>query len=123
MDPQDDHNHESEFDGFSLDEIEKNFKSLASELKTNDGKRLDDLVDEAENEGPVEIPYFRDYNPTVLDYLQRAKTEEECQEIIEFCQKKGEIGEEEADNLKARLQKGGPRAFGQRDWGYYTSYK
>jgi hypothetical protein len=120
----DPHRHANEtFEGFSLSEIKKRFGALGAELEGG-GKRLDQLISQAEGgqEEENKTPFFRGYNPTIKDFLARAKTEEECVEIINYCLHKGDITEEEAKQYLERLEKGGPRAFGTRKPGYYDQH-
>lgn len=122
MDQSDDHNHDHNFDGFSLDEIKKNFKTLGQELEQG-GKPIAHVLDEIEeNEEETQLkppPFFRGYIPTIDDYLQRARTHDECEEIISYCLQHGEITSEQAEHYRYRLKRGGPRAFGTRGPGYY----
>ncbi len=113
------HEHNEDFDGFTLTELDKQFSKLTNELR-NKGVPLESVM-EVNQRMEEPDPHFRDYNPTVLDFLERAKTEEECKEVIAFCLKKKELTQDEADNLLDRLEKGGPSAFGTRESGYYDS--
>lgn len=118
------HQHNEEFDGFTLDELKQNFGALAEELE-HGGQPLGELIQEAEDkkeevaELQQEDRVFQGYDPSVKDFLARATTVEECEEIINYCLKQGDISEEEAEQLQDRLEKGGPRAFGTRRPGYY----
>ncbi len=61
-----------------------------------------------------------DFDPTVIDFLSRAKTEEEAKEIIDFSQQQGHLTAEEALQLLEQLQKDGVRSFGPiRTSGHY----
>ena len=112
-----DHVHNENFDGFSLEELDEQFTSLASELKTK-GVKVDSIM-EVNQRMEASVPHFRDYDPTVLDFLERANTDEECKEVIAYSLKKGDINQEEATNLLERLKQGGPSVFGKRKSGYY----
>lgn len=118
------HQHNEEFDGFTLDELKQNFGALAEELE-HGGQPLGKLVEKAEEkqeeiaEEHHEDRAFQGYNPTIKDFLARATTVEECEEIIDYCLRQGDISDEEADELIYRLKRGGPRAFGTRRPGYY----
>lgn len=111
---------ESEFTGFTIEEMEKKFKALTDEIK-NGGTTLGQLVTHSQDEDrpTTKIPYFRGYNPNVTDFLARASTLEECEEIIVYCLSRSEIDKDEAEQLRNRLGKGGPKAFGIRKVGYY----
>lgn len=113
--------HHNEFHGFSLDQIEDKFSKLAEEIQTG-GVNLHNLIEESQNNPEEDAnPHFRNYQPTIKDFLERAKTVEECLEIIEYCSKQGEITVEEELIYKDRLKRGGPRAFGTRENGYYDN--
>ena len=118
-----DHDHEhsdNAFDGFTMDQIKKNFSALARELEDG-GRPIQEVYEEAEEPQSSEKPprVFQGYNPTIKDFLARASTVEECEEIIDYCLKQGDITAEEAQQLLYRLERGGPRAFGTRLPGYY----
>ena len=113
--------HNSDFQGFPIEMLEDKFKSLANEIQVG-GHDLNSLMDAStdDEKNQSEIPFYRDYEPTIKDYLQRANTEEQCLEIIEYCLKTREISSSEADELRIRLKRGGPRAFGTRETGFYS---
>lgn len=129
-----DHEHSSGFDGFSMEEIEKHFSALAAELKGG-GQNLNEVIEEADitdgepigtvmeqldhSKSNSESRVFQGYDPTIKDFLARAETRDQCEEIISFCLKQGDISAAEAEQLRYRLEKGGPRAFGSRKPGYY----
>lgn len=113
------HEHSEKFVGFTLDYLDEQFSSLVGELR--DGGVTLDSVMEVNERTDSKPPYFRDYAPTIQDYLERASTEEECEKIISYCLSKNEITEEEAKQFRSRLKKGGPQAFGTRQSGYYDS--
>lgn len=59
-------------------------------------------------------------NPDVIGFIRRAKTEEEALEIINFCEKKGDIDSEYAKKLRKQLKEQGLRSFGPyKPPGYY----
>lgn len=134
MHDESDHEHSSGFDGFSMEEIEKHFSALAAELKGG-GQSLNEVIEEAEisdnepigtvlekidhSKSNAESRVFQGYDPSIKDFLARAETREQCEEVITYCLKQGDITEEEAEQLRYRLEKGGPRAFGTRKPGYY----
>lgn len=98
-----------EFDGFDIERLTKDFKSLAAELVNEEP-----IVLKTEKE-----PTFKNYNPTIIDFLARAKTYDECNEIIDFCLSKKEISNVEADKYRKVLKDSGPKGFGDRDPGFY----
>ena len=110
----------------SSDEMEDKFPHLHAEI-TGKAMNLDiDVVEgnfnpseEEENYENVTDP-FRNFIPSVLDYLCRARTEEEAKEIITFSLTQGHLSRDEADLLIETLNKEGVRAFGPiRTEGHY----
>ena len=102
-------NDDERFDGFDIERLKKDFKSLAAELV---------------NEEPIALktekdPTFKNYNPTIIDFLARANTYEECNEIIDFCFAHNEISLEEAEKYRKVLEDSGPQIFGDRKQGFY----
>jgi hypothetical protein len=57
---------------------------------------------------------LRHFNPTVVDFIRRCDTEAQAEEIIAYLQKKGEITEEYAEELRCQLKQGGVRSFGPK---------
>ncbi|MDH5401279.1 MAG: DUF2095 domain-containing protein [Candidatus Heimdallarchaeota archaeon] len=110
------------FEGFTEDEINKNFSKLAEELFDED-ITIDSLLEKEDlkSEDTVKIPYFRNYQPNIYDFLARAKTEEQCFEIIDYCLKKGEISIDEANEIKHKINSGVKGIYGTRNPGYYSS--
>jgi len=63
---------------------------------------------------------FDSYDPTVVDFIRRCGSEKEAQEIIEYMEKKKEIGKGEAQRMRNQLKTKGLRSFGpKKDYGYY----
>ncbi len=63
------------------------------------------------------------FDPGVIDFIRRAKTEAEAIEVIEYMKNRGEITEDEARNLHERLKTQGLRSFGSfKQDGYYFHY-
>ena len=125
MDHSNDPEHQDDyFEGFSVEYIKNKFKALGTELD-NSVDNLSDLFSNSENKQEnskiIDTPYFRDYIPTIYDFLARAITDDDCKEIIDYCLEKGEINQKVAKKLLYRLEKGGPRAFGTRNPGYYDN--
>ena len=70
--------------------------------------------------GSKKVRKFRGYTPGVIDFICRCKSNEEAEEIIEYLQKKGDITEETAKELKKQLHEKGLEFFGEhRTPGYY----
>ncbi len=63
---------------------------------------------------------FRHYNPSAVDFIRRCDTEIQAEEIIAYMQKKGEITEEYANELRCKVKRDGVRCFGpKKEENYY----
>ena len=107
-------------------EFEETFPALARELK---GKGISMDAYRAQEEGKIlereeELMDFSGYNPTIIDFLRRCKTDEEALEIINWMEKRGEITHEMAKELRVTLVEKGVRAFGpKKEWGWYERHR
>jgi hypothetical protein len=111
--------------------LKKMFPNLYKELETGDVKVPIDAVrknpQEAENAEveedefePTELPdKFRHFNPSAVDFIRRCDTEAQAEEIIAYLQKKGEITQEYAEELRCQLKQKGVRSFGPKKEEYY----
>ena len=57
---------------------------------------------------------LRHFNPSVVDFIRRCDTEAQVEEIIAYLQKKGEITQENAEQLRCKLKRDGVRSFGPK---------
>jgi hypothetical protein len=116
--------------------VKKMFPNLAKELENVENKvQIDSvrkdaaqaeatatdaeeaLVAEAENALPDK---FRHYNPTVVDFIRRCDTFEQAEEIVAYLQKRGEITEDYACEVRMQLKRDGLRSFGpKKEHDYY----
>jgi len=63
---------------------------------------------------------FAGYDPDVIDFLRRCDTEEQAEEIIAYMEKRGEISNEYAAQLRKQLKEKGVRSFGpKKEENYY----
>lgn len=63
---------------------------------------------------------LRGYNPSVIDFIQRAECKEEALEVIDYMERRGEINPTYAEQLREIILEYGPRYFGpKREPGYY----
>ncbi len=75
------------------------------------------MASEAENALPDK---FRHYNPDVVDFIRRCDTQAQAEEIIAFLERKGEITQNNATELRSQLKKEGLRSFGpKKEDNYY----
>ena len=108
------------------EDMEKQFPHLHAEIT---GKAMNLDIDRVEGDFSPSVQEkdqddsvdpFRDFIPSVSDYLCRARTEKDAIEIITFSLKQGHLSKEEADQLLTKLEKEGVRAFGPvRTEGHY----
>lgn len=116
--------------------VKKLFPNLIKELEGSENKvpidavradaaKAEETVDDAEEamlaEAENALPdKFRHYNPTVVDFIRRCDTKAQAEEIVSYLQKRGEITEEYAEEVRAQLKKEGVRSFGpKKEEDYY----
>lgn len=98
------------------------FPNLTEELEKGDAKisigsvRTDTAA--AEKTHPDR---FRNYNPTIIDFMRRCDTQTEVESIITFMEKRGEINGKHAEKLRLQLGKKGVRSFGPKKGDDYYS--
>jgi len=117
--------------------LKKMFPHLYEELETGDAKvpinavrknpeEAEAAVDcedceEEEFASCTETPdKLRHFNPCAVDFIRRCDTEAQAEEIIAYLQKKGEITQQYAEELRCRLKRDGVRSFGpKKEENYY----
>jgi len=98
-----------------IEEFRRRFPNLAKELLGPRTIRIDSVrssISEAEKVVKGEFP-------TVIDFLRRCDTDEQALEIINYFERRGEISEEYAAELRVQLVRYGVRSFGsklEREW-------
>lgn len=122
--------------------IEKQFPHLFSELKSDSHfktgikinkdmisvNKVEKVIDSPEEKIEVVITEdiedpLKTFDPTAVDFIRRAKTKEEAEEIIEFLAKRNEITEEKKIFLLNKLTNEGLSSFGKhKKLGYYFDY-
>jgi hypothetical protein len=83
------------------------------------GEECEDCTEEeltSCNETPDKLRHF---NPSAVDFIRRCDTEAQAEEIIAYLQKKGEITNENAQDLRCQLNRDGVRSFGSKKEEYY----
>jgi hypothetical protein len=99
---------ESEFLGMnvniSIDHFEKHFPALNGEMTDNN---KEEIIDGTPDEDP-----FSNYEPNVYDFLERARTDEEGFEIIDYLVQQKQISSKIAKKLKTQITESGIRSFG-----------
>ncbi|MCW4008765.1 MAG: DUF2095 domain-containing protein [Candidatus Bathyarchaeota archaeon] len=106
--------------------FKKMFPHLAKELESGESKiaigavRTDSDVAEKSAVNKSVADKFRNYNPTVIDFIRRCDTEEQAEEIIAYLEKRGELTAEYAEELRKQLKQQGVRSFGsKKEENYY----
>lgn len=122
--------------------IKKQFPHLFAELKTdsflkteinlNKDKNLLESKDKQEEstEEKIEVVITEDiedplkkFDPSAVDFIRRAKTNEEAVDIIEYLAKRSEITKEKKNELLKQLEKDGLSSFGKhKKPGFYFDY-
>lgn len=100
------------------DDLKEKFPNLHSEMITNNMKiKIDDVEESFSRSDETDqtldsTDLFRNFEPSTIDFIRRAQSNKEAEEIILFAQKQGNISPEEADELLEQLSKEGVRSFG-----------
>ena len=134
--------------------IKENFPSLYNELSGDSSAKLSssdvkELLDTEENDEainllddrnpneesepqikvvtktkPMEKDYLQGFDPQAIDFIRRAKTEEEALEVLTFLENRGELSADDCQNLKQQLQEQGLESFGDhKPDGYYFEFQ
>ncbi len=94
------------------EKFKKNFPKLNKELEEGGALKVD-AVKGKRGEAERIVPDLQGYEPTVVDYLRRCRTDDEGVEIVNYVEKKGDITAEYAKELRHRILKHGVRSFGK----------
>jgi hypothetical protein len=93
---------------FDVEEFKRKFPKLAEEIFSNKTKQLTLRVESGFSDP------WRNYVPTVVDYIRRCKTVEEAIRVVEYLAGRGELSSDEAEELKKILLTQGLEFFGSR---------
>jgi hypothetical protein len=86
--------------------FKKMFPHLSEELKGGESKVAIGAVRTDSDAAEKSLPdQFRNYNPTVVDFIRRCDTEAQAETIIAYLQKRGELTKEYAAKLRKQLKK------------------
>ncbi len=105
-----------------IETLRKLFPNLAKELEFGGNKVAINSVrtDVQAGEKAATRDLFANYNPDVIDFIRRCDTEDQAMEIIEYMERRGDIGAEYAEKLRKQLKEKGVRSFGpKKEYGYY----
>ena len=93
----------------SIDSVRRNPQE--AETETTEAAEKQEVEPKAATTNPDKLRHF---NPTAVDFIRRCDTEAQAEEIIVYLQKKGEITEEYAEELRCQLKQEGVRSFGPK---------
>jgi hypothetical protein len=101
--------------------FKKMFPNLSRELEGKDSKVSIDAIRTPPYTAEKMMPdKFRNYDPTVVDFIRRCDTEEQVEAIITYLEKKEELTKEYAVKLRKQLKRKGVRSFGsKKEENYY----
>jgi hypothetical protein len=101
--------------------FKKMFPHLSEELQAGNSRvGIDSVRTDPDAAEKASSDKFRNYMPTVVDFIRRCDTENQAETIIGYLEKRGELTEECAKQLRKQLKKQGVRSFGsKKEDGYY----
>ncbi|MEM2081172.1 MAG: DUF2095 family protein [Candidatus Bathyarchaeia archaeon] len=101
--------------------FKKMFPHLAKELEGGESKvAIGGVRTDSNAAEKSTFDKFRNYNPTVIDFIRRCDTEEQAEAIITYLEKRGELTAEYAKELRRQLKQEGVRSFGsKKEENYY----
>jgi hypothetical protein len=95
--------------------LKKMFPNLSKELEGGDSKlSIDAVRTDPHTAEKAMSDKFRNYVPTVVDFIRRCDTEEQAEVIISYLEKREELTEEYAAKLRKQLKRKGVRSFGSK---------
>jgi hypothetical protein len=89
-------------------------KNLLEAEETASGEEYEDCTKEEFTTCTETPDKLRHFNPSAVDFIRRCDTEAQAEEIITYLQKKGEITQENAQELRCQLKRDGVRSFGPK---------
>ncbi len=117
------------------DEFSKKYPALAKDLDrkkrsvpiqsvrlTEEGKTTKAQSPNEENPTRDYAPgrIFSGYDPGPIDFIRRCSTKEEALEIIDYLERKQQITEQYAKELRKQVKEEGLETFGsEKKWGHY----
>lgn len=108
-----------------IKELENDENKVPIDGVRADAQKAEEIVTDAEEtliaEAEEALPdKFRHFNPTVEDFIRRCDTHDQAEEIICYLQKRGELTQEDACQVRAKLKEEGLRSFGpKKEADYY----
>lgn len=101
--------------------FKKMFPNLSEELEGGESKvAIDAFRTDADETEKAVRQKFRNYDPTVVDFIRRCDNEAQAEAIIKYLEKRGELTKEYAAELRNQLKREGVRSFGsKKEENYY----
>jgi hypothetical protein len=101
--------------------FKKMFPNLSEELEGGNSKvAIGAVRTDADAAEESLSDKFRNYDPTVVDFIRRCDTEAQAEAIIAFMEKRGELTKAYAAKLRKQLKREGVRSFGsKKEENYY----
>jgi hypothetical protein len=95
-------------------ELKQKYPNLAKELESHEGTLQVTSADGVDIVEKTTEHSFTGYVPTAIDYLRRCDDNEQAEKTINYLEKKGEINNEYANQLRRTLKECGLRSFGSK---------
>jgi len=107
-----------------LDENSENKVSIDAAYADNkvveETLEIEDVSEEEFLKPIKEVDKLQSFNPVAIDFIRRCDTAEQAQEIISYLKKRGELTQEQAEELECKLKRDGVRGFGpKKEENYY----
>ena len=101
--------------------FKKMFPHLSEEIEDEESKvSINSVRTDSDTAEKSLSDKFRNYNPTVVDFIRRCDTEAQAEAIIAYLEKRNELTKEYAEELRKQLKKEGVRSFGaKKEENYY----
>jgi hypothetical protein len=109
---------------YSEEELDADNNSLENEeiidVNEENLEILAKIAEKRKSDLDTQKDYLGGFDPTAIDFIRRANTEKEAIEIINYLEKRKELKENEAKELKEKLETDGLESFGtHKQHGYY----
>ena len=104
--------------------IKRMFPNLAKKLDDSENKVGINSVRTDTSTGEKAVSRsFVHYDPDAIDFIRRCDTEKQAEEIVDYMEKRGEMGEQYAARLRKQLREKGVRSFGsKKEADYYLKH-
>ena len=108
------------FEASEEDDIDETIDNSAEEESSQELEEIEGL---SHSQKPQSQDALSGFDPKAVDFIRRANTPQEALEVISYLEKRREIKEGEASDLRSKLEKEGLLGFGPRKTaGYYFQF-